>query len=108
MRTVPDPTLMLQTSASRRYTLYSATALVPEAAWTPIPGQINIQGSGGVMSLMDSSTGTRKFYRARVRVPYSVDAEAMQVTCPHPGTAREIPRQARILSMTSPATSVSR
>jgi parallel beta-helix repeat protein len=62
----PAAVLRLQTSASRRYTLYSSSSLAP-ADWTPVPGQIDVQGSGGILSLTDLTAGAREFYRIGVR-----------------------------------------
>jgi PKD repeat protein len=58
-----------QSSASRKYTLYYATNLT-SGAWTNIPSQTDISGSGGVDALSDSSPAdTQRFYRIGVRVP---------------------------------------
>ncbi len=58
-----------QSSASRKYTLYYRTNLT-SGAWTNIPSQTNIPGSGGVDRLIDPETaGTPRFYRLGVRVP---------------------------------------
>jgi parallel beta-helix repeat protein len=62
----PSAVLRLQTSASRRYTLYSSASLAP-AEWTPVPGQIDVQGSGGILTLTDLTAAAREFYRIGVR-----------------------------------------
>ena len=56
-------------SASRKYTLYCRTNLT-SGAWTNIPSQTDIPGSGGVDRLIDPETAsTPRFYRLGVRVP---------------------------------------
>ncbi len=59
----------IHTAFSRTYTLYSAADLT-SGAWVPVPGKINITGSGGVDALADPSpTGERRIYRIGVQVP---------------------------------------
>ena len=61
--------VFFQSSASRKYTLYS-TANFPSGAWTNIPSQTGIPGSGGVDALTDAApTGTQRFYRIGVSLP---------------------------------------
>ena len=61
--------VLFQSSASRKYTLYYRTNLT-SGAWTNIPSQTDIPGSGGVDALTDAvSSGTQHFYRIGVRVP---------------------------------------
>ena len=58
-----------QSSASRKYTLYCRTNL-NLGAWTNIPSQTDIPGSGSVDGLLDPETAsTPRFYRLGVRVP---------------------------------------
>ena len=58
-----------QSSASRKYTLYCRTNLTL-GAWTNIPSQTDIPGSGSVDGLLDPETAsTPRFYRLGVRVP---------------------------------------
>jgi PKD repeat protein len=62
-------TVFFQSVAGRRYTLYHATDLT-SGAWTPVPSQIDVPGSGGVDSLTDPSpSGAQQFYRVGVRLP---------------------------------------
>ncbi|MFZ9935789.1 MAG: DUF1566 domain-containing protein [Luteolibacter sp.] len=62
-------TVFFQSFAGRRYTLYHATDLT-SGAWTPVPSQIDVPGSGAVDSLTDPSPGgARQFYRVGVRLP---------------------------------------
>lgn len=62
-----------QSSAARRYTLYSAPELLPEPTpgtmWMPVPGQVNVVGTGGSQTLSESTAASRKFYRVEVRLP---------------------------------------
>jgi parallel beta-helix repeat protein len=66
----PPAEIRLPTAATRRYTLYSSTALGPTAKWAPITGQSNVPGTGGVLSLTDTNSAVaRTFYRVGVSVP---------------------------------------
>lgn len=66
----PPFSLRFQSSAGRRYTLSFLTDLTLPAAWTPVPGQIRVPGSGGLDTLTDSSEpGPQKFYRLGVELP---------------------------------------
>jgi len=57
-------------SSNRVYTLYSANNLVSDSsAWTPVGGQINVRGTGGVTMLNDTASQPRKFYRVGVQLP---------------------------------------
>lgn len=56
-------------SSNRIYSLHYSTNLI-SGAWTNIPSQTDIPGSGGVVSLTDpSSKGAQRYYRIGVRVP---------------------------------------
>ena len=58
-----------QSSAERKYTLYSTTDLT-SGTWTAIQSQSNIGGSGGVDTLADPAPpSTRCFYRVGVQLP---------------------------------------
>jgi hypothetical protein len=58
-----------QSSAGRKYTLYSRTNLT-SGVWTNIPSQTDISGSGGVGALTDPSPmGTQRFYHIGVHLP---------------------------------------
>jgi hypothetical protein len=56
------------TSANRYYTLQCCSNLA-EGSWSNVPGQINVQGSGGIDTLSDSAIKTSCFYRVQVRLP---------------------------------------
>ncbi len=61
--------VFFQSSADRKYTLYYATNLA-SSAWTNIPSQTEIPGSGGVGVLTDPSpAGRYRYYRVGVRLP---------------------------------------
>jgi hypothetical protein len=61
--------VFFQSSASRKYTLYS-TANLTSGAWTNIPSQTGIPGSGGLDALTDPApTGDQRFYRIGVSLP---------------------------------------
>ena len=61
-------TIEFVSSADRLYTLYESDNL---RDWNDVPGQIDVPGNGGVLSLQGSDAGPaiRKFYRVAVRVP---------------------------------------
>ncbi|MGI8602940.1 MAG: right-handed parallel beta-helix repeat-containing protein [Verrucomicrobiales bacterium] len=66
----PPTNVRLPTSANRRYTLYYSSDLAPPgAAWTPVPGQIDVPGNGSVITLTEPGSAARMFYRVGVRVP---------------------------------------
>ena len=59
-------TVSFESSAERIYTLMSSIDLL---SWTPVAGQVDAAGSGGVDSLMDTKAGVRKFYTVEVELP---------------------------------------
>jgi parallel beta-helix repeat protein len=65
----PPVAVTFSSSAARRYTLLSCSNLTPSSAWTPVPGQTDIYGSGGVISLTDTNPPAPAFYRVSVRLP---------------------------------------
>ncbi|HZJ13949.1 MAG TPA: right-handed parallel beta-helix repeat-containing protein [Chthoniobacteraceae bacterium] len=67
----PTVSIRFQSSAARRYTLFSTTDLAAQpVVWTPVPGQTNVPGTGGLDTLTDSSFASpREFYRVGVEVP---------------------------------------
>lgn len=65
----PGPTgVSFLSSAQRLYTLWRCTNLT-EAVWTPVAGQIDVPGTGGISTLLDPQPAPTKFYRVQVRVP---------------------------------------
>ena len=65
----PPVAVTFSSSASRLYTLLSSTSLTPSYGWTPIPGQIDIPGSGDALTLSDTNPPWPAFYRVSVRLP---------------------------------------
>jgi hypothetical protein len=66
----PQVAVSFLSSSNRTYTLYSAGNLVSDqAAWTPVAGQTNVRGTGGVATLADTAAPPRKFYRVGVQLP---------------------------------------
>lgn len=65
---VPPVTVYFQSSSNRIYSLaYSAN---PQTNWTPVPGQVYVPGTGGMMSLKDANAvAQQRFYRVSVAVP---------------------------------------
>lgn len=62
-------TLVFQSSAIRQYTLEASTNLT-EGGWVPVPGQIDLIGSGGEESLsIPSAADDANFYRVLVEIP---------------------------------------
>lgn len=78
----PPASVRFQSSANRRYTLYFSSDLVtqvqPGTIWTPVPGQINVPGTGGIDTLMDSTSAAQRFYRLEVSVPETGVRNAVQ------------------------------
>jgi hypothetical protein len=63
----PGNSVLFQSSPNRKYTLQSTTNL-NSGAWSDVSSQTAIRGTGGVVSLTDSSpTTTQRFYRVEVR-----------------------------------------
>jgi hypothetical protein len=60
-----------QSSLGRIYTLlYSndlATEISPGSVWAPVPGQVDIPGSGGIDILVDDTSNAQRFYRIEAR-----------------------------------------
>ena len=65
---LPPLTVRFLSSASRVYSLCAATNL-DNALWTVIPGQSNVVGTGGGMSLTDTNAAAASFYRVSVALP---------------------------------------
>ena len=60
--------ITVQSCLSRLYTLLSCADLAG-AAWKPVPGQIDIPGTGGPLTLTDPNPPFPAFYRVSVRLP---------------------------------------
>jgi poly(3-hydroxybutyrate) depolymerase len=58
-----------QSSSSRAYTLWSTTNLPDTNAWAGLPGFIDTNGTGGVMSHTNTTPIETEFYRISVSVP---------------------------------------
>lgn len=65
----PAATVHFLSSSNRLYTLFAATNLTGENTLQPVPGQIDIPGTGGPRTLLDTNAAPEKFYRVRARVP---------------------------------------
>jgi hypothetical protein len=63
----PPASVSFISSSVRVYTLYTNANLI--GTWSPIAGQANVPGNGGLMSLQSPSTGGARFYRVAVSVP---------------------------------------
>ena len=72
---VNGPLVMVSflSSPNQLYTLYSCTNLAAlhgtTGEWSPVPGQTDVRGSGGLDTLRDNRTASRRFYRVGVRTP---------------------------------------
>ncbi len=56
-------------SSNRLYTLWSATNLADTAAFTTVPGQTDIRGTGGAQTLTDTNAAAARFHRVNVKLP---------------------------------------
>jgi hypothetical protein len=65
---LPPWTVYFGSSSNRSYTLCSRTNLTV-GAWLAIPGQSNVVGAGGMMSLRDTNAAATRFYRVQVTLP---------------------------------------
>jgi hypothetical protein len=64
----PNRAVCFFSSAERAYTLLYRTNLT-SGGWTNDPAQSNIGGNGKVMTFIDPSSRTTRFYRVRVQLP---------------------------------------
>ncbi|MEI8205969.1 MAG: hypothetical protein WCG03_03745, partial [Kiritimatiellales bacterium] len=60
-------TVYFPSSAKRYYTLQRRINLLADN-WTNVTAKVNIQGSGGIYSLQDTTSATQQFYRVTVKV----------------------------------------
>jgi hypothetical protein len=69
----PTVAVFFTSSSRRRYTLLYRTNLAAgkpsDFVWTPVAGQTNVPGSGGVDALRDTNATAPRFYRVRARLP---------------------------------------
>lgn len=68
----PPVTVSVPTSAQRLYTLYSITDLTsswPDLTWNAVPGQVDIPGTGGLLTLTNGNDTETRLYRVGVRLP---------------------------------------
>ena len=65
---LPPWTVYFGSSSNRLYTLYSQTN-VAAGSWLAIPGQSNVVGAGGMMSLKDTNAAVMRFYRVQAALP---------------------------------------
>jgi hypothetical protein len=63
---LPPVEVHFHSSSNRRYTLLSSTNLIT-GAWTNVPGQVDIPGSGGPDSLSNSPVSAARHFRLAVR-----------------------------------------
>lgn len=62
-------TIDFVSSSNRIYTLLSATNLADAAAFSPVSGQSDVHGTGGLQSLTDTNAASTLFYRIGVKLP---------------------------------------
>ncbi len=55
-------------SSSRRYYTLQRRDDLLAGNWTNVPGQIDVQGTGGTDHLQDPTTATSRYYRVKVKV----------------------------------------
>ena len=66
---LPPVAVRVPTSSSRRYTLLSSSGLAESTPFIPVPGQTNVSGNGGILTLTDTNAAAAQFYRVEVKVP---------------------------------------
>ncbi len=66
---LPPVAVQFVSSADRRYTLLSSPGLADTTAFAAVPGQTNVAGNGGVLTLTDTNATASLFYRVGVKVP---------------------------------------
>lgn len=66
--TGPPVSVSVESSATRLYTLESCADL-STGLWTSVPGQTDIPGTGGPLTLTDPNAAYSRFYRVSVRQP---------------------------------------
>jgi hypothetical protein len=69
----PPLSLHIQANPGRLYTLLTRDAFNdpsdPSATWQPVPGQIDLPGTGGSLLLQDTNGASTRYYRVLVRWP---------------------------------------
>lgn len=66
---VPPVAVQFLSSSNRQYTLLSASELTDTNTFNPVPGQTNVFGNGGILTLTDTNAAAALFYRVGVKVP---------------------------------------
>ena len=65
----PPVSVEFLSSSNRHYTLLGSTNLDVIPAWTNVPGQVNVTGSGSIDTLNDTNAAPLRFYKVEVKVP---------------------------------------
>jgi parallel beta-helix repeat protein len=63
---IVSPSVSFMTSSNRQYSLLFSTNLT---AWTNVPGQVDVTGTGAIMGMSDTNSAPYKFYKVRVELP---------------------------------------
>jgi hypothetical protein len=66
---LPPVSVRVPSSASRRYTLFASPGLADTNTFVPVPGQTNVAGNGGPLTLTDTNAASAQFYRMEVKLP---------------------------------------
>jgi hypothetical protein len=66
---LPPVAVRFASSTNRQYSLLSASGLSDVNTFSPVPGQTNITGNGGILTLTDTNAAAALFYRLGVKVP---------------------------------------
>jgi hypothetical protein len=64
----PPVTVQFHGATTRLYSLLANTNLA-QGVWSPLPGQVDLSGTGAWQSLIDTNPGPQRYYRVGVRVP---------------------------------------
>ena len=68
----PPTVVAFSSSVALVYTLLGCRKLVASpvnSLWTPVPGQTDMPGTGGVLTLTDTNPPAPAFYRVTVKFP---------------------------------------
>jgi hypothetical protein len=66
---LPPLVVRFLSSSNRQYSLLSSSGSMDAGSFNPVPGQTNIPGNGGLLSLTDTNSAPAGFFRVGVKLP---------------------------------------